>query len=186
MSPVSTRCRAFALALVLPLLLTTIGAAQGQSDKDLKAISAYTFTMPKYRQLMKAMVNLGKAAERDPKLAATLETSGDQSLDQMAASYQRVAPARKAIADAGLTTREYAVALGAMLQMGMSYGIMKEYKLTADSVSKATGVSKANLEFYGTHEAELIRMSKEMEAAMPKDKRVEAEDAVEDTADSTE
>lgn len=183
---VSTRCRALALALALPSLLTIPGAAQGPGDKDLKVISAYSFTMPKYRQLMNAMINLGKAAERDPKLAAALESSGNQSLDQMAASYERVAPARKAIADAGLTTREYAVALSAMLQVGMSYGLMKEYELTADSVSRATGVSKANLEFYRTHETELTRMSQEMEAMMPKDRQVEAAGAAEEAPDSSE
>ena len=128
-------------------------AAQGQADKDLKAISAYTFTLPKYKQLMTAMVNLGNAAKVDPKVAGALEGSGNLSLDEMTMRLQSLAPARKAIVDAGLTPREFAVAQGAWLQSGMSYGLMKQYNLTADSVSKATGASKANLEFFRANEA---------------------------------
>lgn len=44
------------------------------------------------------------------------------------------------------STRFRAVALARM-----AYGIMKQYKLSADSVSKSTGVSKANLAFIRVH-----------------------------------
>jgi hypothetical protein len=164
----SSRLRA-ALFLAFPCLLATTAAAQKPADKDLQAISAYTFTLPKYKQLMTAMINLGKAAQQNPAMADALEMSGDQTLDQMVARYSAVPAVKKAIADAGLSPREFAVAQGAMIQAGMSYGIMKQYKLSPDSVSKSTGVSKANLEFFRANEAELERMGKEMEAQMPKE-----------------
>ena len=164
------RFRAVAVALALPCLFTATAAAQKPGDKDLKEISAYTFTMPKYKQLMTAMLNLGKAAQQNPKMAESLEGSGNLTLDQMVARYSAVPPVKRAIADAGLTTREFAVAQGAMIQAGMSYGIMKQYKLSPDSVSKTTGVSKANLEFFRANEAEIERMGKEMEAQLPKEK----------------
>jgi hypothetical protein len=166
--PVRTsRLRAVALALAFPCLLTTTAAAQKPGDSDLQAISAYTFTLPKYKQLMAAMVNLGKAAQQNPRMADALENSSSLTLDQLVARYSAVAPVKKAIADAGLTPREFAVAQGAMIHAGMSYGIMKEYKLSPDSVSKTTGVSKANLEFFRANEAEIERMGKEMQAQMP-------------------
>jgi hypothetical protein len=163
----SSRLRVVVLALTVPCLLTATAAAQKPGDKDLRAISAYTFTLPKYKQLMSAMLNLGKAAQRNPKMAEALEDSGNLTLDQMVARYSAVAPVKQAIADAGLTPREFAVAQGAMIHAGMSYGIMKQYKLSPDSVSKSTGVSKANLEFFRTNEAEIERMGKEMQAQLP-------------------
>lgn len=179
----SSRYRALALALALPSLLTSTAAAQSSGDKDLKAISAYTLTMPKYKQLLAAMVSLGKAAQHDLKMATALDGVGNLSLDQMVARLNTVPPAKRAIADAGLTPREYAVAQGAMLQGGMSYGIMKQYKLSPDSVSKTTGVSKANLEFFRVNEAEIERLGKELQAQMPKEETAEATDEDDGEAD---
>ena len=45
---------------------STTVAAQRAGDNDLKEISAYTWTKPKFKQLMTAMANLGKAAMSDP------------------------------------------------------------------------------------------------------------------------
>jgi hypothetical protein len=181
----AARARAFALGLAVPCLLTSTAAAQGQGDKDLKAISAYTLTMPKYRQFMNAMLNLGKAAQADPHLGDALEDSGNLSIDQLTARYASVPGVKPAITKAGMTPREFALAQGAFLQAGMSYGLMKQMKLSADSVVKATGVSRANLEFFRVNEAEINRMSKEMEAQMPTEKASDEADAAEE-ADSTE
>ena len=188
MSCFTARARATALALALPCLFTSVAAAQaahGQGDKDLKEISAYTLTMPKYRQFMNAMVNLGKAAQADSSLGDALEDSGNLSLDQLAARYNSVPPIKAAITKAGLTPRELALAQGAFLQAGMSYGLMKQMKLSPDSVVKVTGVSRANLEFFRVNEAEINRLSEEMQAQMPQDQASDEAEAGEE-ADSTE
>jgi hypothetical protein len=181
----AARARALALGLAVPCLLASPAAAQGQGDKDLKAISAYTFTMPKYRQFMNAMLNLGQAAQADPSLGDALENSGDLSIDQLTARYNSVPSVKAAITKAGMTPRELALAQGAFLQAGMSYGLMKQMKLSPDSVVKVTGVSRANLEFFRANEAEINRMSKEMEAQMPSEKASDEADAA-DEADSTD
>jgi hypothetical protein len=139
--------------------------------------------MPKYKQFMNAMLNLGKAAQRDSTIGGALEDSGNLTLDQSVARIEAVPAARKAIAQAGLTPREFTLAQGAMLQGGMAYGLMKQYHLTADSIVKATGVSRANLEFFRANEAELERMGKAMEAQMPKDQLT---DEAGEAADTTE
>jgi hypothetical protein len=184
------RSRATMLALALPCLLTAPALGQSSADKDMKEISAYSWTMPKYKQLMAAMVSLGKAAQRDSTIGSALEGSGNLTIDQAAARYGAVPPVKQALADAGMTPRQYAVAQGAWLQSAMSYGIMKQYKLTADSVSKATGVSKANLEFFRANEAEIERMGKEMQATMPKEANDEtgasSGEAESEGADTTE
>ena len=157
------------IALAVSCLLPAAAGAQSSGDKDLKEISSYTWTMPKFKQLMTAMQNLGKAAQADPKMGEALEDSGNLTLDQAAARFNAVPPVKRALADAGMTPREFAVAQGAWLQSAMSYGVMKQYKLSADSVAKTTGVSKANLEFWRAHEAEIEKMGKEMQAGMPKE-----------------
>jgi hypothetical protein len=181
----STCCRAIAGLLTASSLLASAASAQAQGDKDLKAISGYRLTMPKYKQMMTAMLNLGKAAQQNPNISAALENSADAPLDQMIARLDAVPPARKAIGDAGLTTREFALIEMATLQAGMAYGLTKQLHLTPDSVAKTTGVSKANLEFFRTNEAELERMRQAMEAQMPKDQSTEAEGAEEADSEDT-
>lgn len=178
------RSRAALLALALPGVWTSTALAQKSGDKDLKEISAYTWTMPKFKQLMTAMANLGKVARQDPKMASALEDSGNLTIDQSAARYGAVPPVKQALRDAGLTPREFAVAQGAWLQSAMSYGVMKQYKLSPDSVSRSTGVSKANLEFFRAHEAEIDQMGKELQAQGPKEEAADSGD--DEAADSTE
>jgi len=179
------RSCAVIMALAVPSVLAVPALAQQSGDKDMKEISAYTWTMPKYKQLMTAMMNLGQAAQRDPKLGESLEGSGNLTIDQAAARYGAVPAVKQALAGAGLTPRQYAVAQGAWLQSAMSYGIMKQYKLSADSVSKTTGVSKANLEFFRANEAEIERMGNEVKGAMPKEADEDASSGAEG-ADTTE
>jgi hypothetical protein len=169
MPSLASRCRAFALALAVPFLFAKGAAAQGQGDKDLKAISAYTLTMPRYRQFMNAMLNVGKAAQKDSTIGAAFEGSGNLGLDQLVARYNSVPAVKSAITGAGMSPREFALAQGAFLQAGMSYGLMKQLKLSPDSVVKTTGVSRANLEFFSANEAEITRLNKDLEAQMPRD-----------------
>lgn len=172
----AARARATALAFAIPCLLPATATAQDQGDKDLKAISAYTLTMPKYRQFTGAMVNMAKAAQADPSLENAIENSGELSLDELIARYNSVPPLKAAITKAGMTPREFALAQGAIIQAGMAYGLMKQLKLPPDSVAKTTGVSRANLEFFRTNEAEIERMSRELEAQFPKNEAKAAED----------
>ena len=181
-----TRYPTFAALLMASALAATTASAQDQGDKDLKAISGYTLTLPKYKQMMSAMLNLGKAAQQNPGISAALENSADATLDQMIARLNAVPAARKAIADAGLGTREFALIEMASLQAGMAYGLTKQLHLTPDSVARTTGVSKANLEFFRTNEAELERMRQAMEARMPKDQSADADGEAADSADSAD
>ncbi|HUR94373.1 MAG TPA: hypothetical protein VMY76_07305, partial [Gemmatimonadales bacterium] len=63
----------------------------------------------------------------------------------------------------------------------------KQLKLSPDSISRTTGVSKANLEFMQANEAEIERMGKELQAQMPQEHPSdgEGEDAASEDGDST-
>jgi hypothetical protein len=185
----SLTVRAGVPALALLCLLATPSVSRAQANSDLREISAYTLTMPKYKQLIAAMLNLGKAAQADPAVGGALEGSGNLTVEQATARLGSVPAAKRAITSAGLTPREFTIAQGAMLQAGMSYGIMKQYKLSPDSVSKSTGVSKANLEFFRANEAEIERLGKQTEGMAPRESAAtKDEDADSDTeaTDSTE
>lgn len=175
--------RATALAALIATVVATSARAQARGNADLKAISAYSLSMPRYRQYLAAMLSLRQAAESDPSIGESMGDSSNLSIDQMAARYNRHPAAKGSITKAGLTTREFALMQGALLQAGMAYGIMKQYKIPADSVVKTTGVSRANLDFFAQNEPELTRLNKEMEAESPGAGEASAGDEV-DEADS--
>jgi hypothetical protein len=181
------RHHGFLPALVAPLLLHQAATAQSRGDKDLAAISAYTLTMPKYRQYLAASINLAKAAADNPDLAKSAEGSGNLSIDQLVAKYDGVPPVKNAITRSGLSLREFALLQGAMMQTGMAYGIMKQYKISKDSAVKTAKVNPANIDFYAKNEAEITRLAKEAEAQAPKTKDKDADEtgeAGEEKADS--
>jgi hypothetical protein len=162
------RARAVQLAvLALPLTAPAI-SAQSQPDADLKAISAYALTMPKYKQYLDATVNLANVAAKNPQLAERLDGFGNKSLAEQVKLLEGVPQVRGAITATGLTTRDYVLTQGALLQAGMAYALTKDAKMPPDSVIKKAGVSRANLEFYQKNEAEIGRLAKEAEARAPK------------------
>jgi hypothetical protein len=157
--------RALAAACGLALGMALVPRIAGaQTDPDLKAISSYTLTMPRFKQYLNGMQSLAKAAEHDPSVAQAMENSGDLSLDKAVARYDGTPAVKAAIGGAGLTSREFVLLQGALLQAGLAYGIMKEYHIPPDSIVKRTGVSRANLDFYAGNAAEIERLGKEMGA----------------------
>jgi hypothetical protein len=169
------RRRAARLAL-LALPLTAPVAAQAQ-DADLKAITSYKLTMTKYKQYLDANVNLANVAVKDPSIAEKLDGYGDKSLGEQEKLLNSLPPVRGAITATGFTTRDYLLTQGAMLQAGMAHAFSKGAGMPEDEVIKQSGVSKANLEFYRTNEAEITRLAKEAEARAPKEAAEEEEEA---------
>ena len=168
MTNLSTWSRALLLAVLTLPLGARVVAAQAQADADLKAITAYTLTMPKYQQYLDATVNLANAAAKNPDLAARLDNFGNKSLAEQVKLLDGIPPVRGAITATGLTSRDFVLTQGALLQAGMAHALTKDAELPPDSVIKKSGVSRANLEFYQKNEAEIGRRAKEAEARAPK------------------
>jgi hypothetical protein len=176
MSHLSSRLRVQAARLaVVALPFAAPAAAQSQADADLKAISAYALTMPKYQQYLDASVNVAAAAAKDPALQAKFEGFGNKSLSEQVKVMDGLPQIRSAITATGLTTRDYMLSQGALLQAGMAYAMTKGTGMSVDSVVKTAGVSRANLEFYQKNEAEIRRRAKEAESRAPE--QAEADDA---------
>jgi hypothetical protein len=162
------RARAVRLAVLVLPLAAPAAWAQSQADADLKAISGYTLTIPRYKQYLDASVNLANVAAKNPQLGQRLDGFGNKSLAEQVKLLEGVPQVRGAITATGLTTRDYVLTQGALLQAGMAYALTKGGSLPPDSVIKKSGVSRANLEFYQKNEAEIARLAKEAEAKAPK------------------
>jgi hypothetical protein len=156
------------LALFALLVTGPAAVAQSSGDADLKAIGSYTLTMPKFRQYLDATVNMANVAANNPQLANRLEGYGNQSVTEQIKLLDGVPQVRSAITATGLTTRDFVLVQGALIQAGMAHAMTKGMNMPADSVIKQSGVSKANLEFYQKNEAEIGRLAKEAEARAPK------------------
>jgi hypothetical protein len=167
-----TRVRSHARAVRFSVLVTSLAApqawAQSQADADLKAVSSYTLTLPRYKQYLDATVNLANVAAKNPQLAQRLDGFGNKSLAEQVKLLEGVPQVRGAITATGLTTRDYVLTQGALLQAGMAYALTKDAKMPLDRVIKKAGVSRANLEFYQKNEAEIGRLAKEATARAPK------------------
>ena len=123
--------------------------------------------MPKYKKYLAAMVNLVTASQRTPAVDQALEASFSSSIDEAVAHFNRVPQARRGIADAGLTTRDFVLTQGSYIQAQMVHGFTKQQGISSDSARKLVPVSSANLEFVQKNEAEIARLNKEMEAKVP-------------------
>ena len=177
------RARLMLLAPLTLLLATPAVSAQSQSDADLKAISAHTLTMPKYKQYLDATVNLANLAVKNPKVAEQLDGYGNKSLAEQIELLEGIPPVRGAITATGFSTRDYLLTQGALLQAGMAYALTKGSGVPSEKVIQDAGVSRANLEFYQKNEAEINRLAKEAQARAPK---VEPDEAADGEAEDGE
>jgi hypothetical protein len=167
-APVRVPARFLQLAVLILSLTAAAAPAHAQGDVDLKMVSAYTLTMPKYKQYVDATVNLANVAAKDPGLAKRLDGFGNQPLAEQVKLLEGTPQLRGAITAAGLTPRDFLLTQGAMLQAGMANALIKQASRPPDSAIKESGVSRANLEFFQQNEAELGRLAEEAQARAPK------------------
>ncbi|HEY7482688.1 MAG TPA: hypothetical protein VH680_19405 [Gemmatimonadales bacterium] len=155
------------LALFALLGSAPTAAAQVSGDADLKAISSYTLTVPKYKQYLDALLNMANVAAKEPAISKGLDGLGNKSLAEQVKALDGVPQLRGGITAAGLTVGDFVLIQGAALQAGMAHAFIKSGALTPDSAVKQAGVSRANLEFYQKNEAEIERLTKEYQAKAP-------------------
>jgi hypothetical protein len=165
MSSLSRRVCTHALA-VMALSLPAAAEAQ-QSDADLKAVSATTLTMPKYKQYLDATVSLANVAAQNPGLAKGMKDGGDKSIDEQVHALESNPKVKAAITSTGLSTRDYVLTQWALLQTGMAYSMTKGTGASQEDMIKQAGVSKANMDFYAQNEAEINKLAEEAKARAP-------------------
>ena len=179
MPSLSRRVCTHALA-VMALSLPAAAEAQ-QSDADLKAVSATTLTMPKYKQYLDATVNLANVAANNPGLAEGMKGDGEKSIDEQVRMFESNPQVKAAVTSTGLSTRDYVLTQWALLQTGMAYAMTKGTGASQDDMIKKAGVSKANMDFYAQNEAEINKLAEEAKARTPA--MPDEEDSGEDTGE---
>jgi hypothetical protein len=150
----------------MALSLPVVADAQ-QSEADLKAVSATTLTMPKYKQYLDATVNLANVAAENPGLAEGMKDGGEKSIDEQVRALESKPQVKAAITSTGLSTRDYVLTQWALLQTGMAYAMTKGSGASADEMVKKAGVSKANMDFYAQNEAEINKLAADAKARAP-------------------
>jgi hypothetical protein len=145
----------------------SLASAQEDDDPDSKAYSSYTLTMPKFKKFFAASVNLANAGQRNPEVQKALQSMLDVSLDEAVAHFNRVPEARRAIADAGLTPREYVLTFGVSVGAKMANHMVKKEGKAPAAAAEEAGVTQPQLDFYRKNETEIARLEKEAEAKAP-------------------
>ena len=150
------RIRAFLwTAVALTQAWPVASLAQAPPDRDAKEINAYVLTEPALAKYAQATRALGAAAKRLSGNCNDDEDDGAKSLDAVVARIDAVPEAKSAIRSAGLTTREFVVFSFSVFQSGMA-----AWGLSQPGGKLPPGVSKANVDFYRAHEAEINKLGK--------------------------
>ena len=136
-------------------------AGGGAGDAEVRELSRYQLTMAKIRQLAAAQENMERFAQQHPELARGADTASsdlsDLSLDDIEAQVERFPAGRKAVEDAGLSAREYALITVALFQASLGQ-ILVQQGANPDSVAREGGIHPSNLRFVKEHEAELAKL----------------------------
>jgi hypothetical protein len=143
-------------------------AAKDPRAKEMQKIKAELEELQKKEELTEAeQAKVDKLQEREAALEAELERSeigGDnnpQSLADMEARLKKHPAAARALAAQGLTAREYAVCMMALLQAAMAEGF-SQGKLDLNKLP--AGINPENIKFVRENKAELEAMQKAMAA----------------------
>lgn len=139
---------AFLAACASALLASPLAAAE---DRDAQEVAGYALTdsgLAKYTQAVKNLAALPGSKPGDC-------DAGDDSmsLTEVAAALDGIPGAKAAIQSAGMTTREYVVFSFSLFQNGLA-----AWALTQPGGKLPAGTSKANVDFYQKHEAELQQL----------------------------
>ena len=147
------RFRAVQVAVASVFLVTPlISVAQGFPDKDAREISAYTLSEAALAKYTQASANLGDLSKE---VAGNCDDSeSPASLDASAARINANPKAKAAIQSAGMTAREYLVFSFSLFQSGMA-----AWALSQPGGTLPPGVSKANVDFYRSHEQALKKLA---------------------------
>lgn len=139
---------------LFPVLVAVILLAPGiatSQDRDAQEIAGYALTDAALARYTKATENLAALPASKP---GDCDTGADSmTLDEMIAALDGTPGAKEAIQTAGMTTREYVVFSWAILHNGLA-----AWAISQPGGKLPAGTSKANVDFYRKHEAELQQL----------------------------
>jgi len=147
------------IALAVLMLAVLISNAMAQ-DADARAIAAYRLseaTMTKFIAASRGMAAASRAS-RDTVADDEEEEESAQTIAGIAAFYDGQPAARRALASAGLTSREYVTFMFTLFQAGMAAWLVEQHgwdKLPPE-------IARENVVFYQRHKTRLDSLTAEL------------------------
>lgn len=149
---------------------TTVSADTPGASADLTDISRYELTMERMDRIYAAQRNIALAIrDMTPAERETMESTGGGSatLDEFARGIESNPKIRQALADAGMSPREYATATMAMVSASMAASALHmRPNENQDSLAREMHANPANVRFLRENEAELARKQQQLEAEL--------------------
>ncbi len=154
------RCIMSIALLALPAVAAT-ARAQGKGPEDMKTLANYRLTMPTVRKVLGAMREM-RADPESKKYESEGEGWGEKflnmSLAEITAEYDRLPPAKRAIARSGLSTREWVTAFASLMWAGRVIAEQELAKATGKAPITPGHVPQENVDLVRQNEAEIERL----------------------------
>ena len=155
------RCIMSIALLALPAVAAT-ARAQGKGPEDMRTLANYRLTMPTLRKVLGAIREM-KADAESKKLEAAGEEGfnkdiASMSLAEIAAEYDRLPPAKRAIARSGLSTREWVTAFASFIWATRVIGEQELAKMSGKAPITPGHVPQENVDLVRQNEAEIERL----------------------------
>ena len=154
MNRYARRSAPFVTVACAALLATAGNVALSAADHDTAEISHYVLTEAGLAKFSAASTNLSKLGKSSLTAGCNDDEDSPASLDKFVAKIDATPAAKAAIQGAGMTTREYVVFSMALFQAGFAAWGMEQ-----PGGKLPPGVSKANVDFYKSHQAAIDKLS---------------------------
>jgi hypothetical protein len=117
-----------------------------------EAIGDYRLSMDKIRQMRQAGLNLAALQREHPELRAQMQMEGPPDPNRMYERLNSIPQARAAVERSGMSTRDYTLGMGALMQGVIVHQMRKR------GMNPPVQANEANVEFIAANETEIMQL----------------------------
>lgn len=117
-----------------------------------QAIGGYRLSMDKIRQMRQAGLNLAALQREHPELRGQMQMEGPPDPNRMYERLNSIPQARAAVERSGMSTRDYTLGMGALMQGVIVHQMRKR------GMNPPVQANEANVEFIAQNETEIMQM----------------------------
>ncbi|HEX8321340.1 hypothetical protein [Longimicrobium sp.] len=117
-----------------------------------EAISGYRLSMDKIRQMRQAGLNLAALQREHPELRGQMQMEGPPDPNRMYERLNSIPQARAAVERSGMSTRDYTIGMGALMQGVIVHQMRKR------GMNPPVQANEANVEFIAANETEIMQL----------------------------
>jgi hypothetical protein len=116
------------------------------------AIDGYRLNMDKIRQMRQAGLNLAALQREHPELRGQMQMEGPPDPNRMYERLNSIPQARAAVERSGMSTRDYTIGMGALMQGVIVHQMRKR------GMNPPVQANEANVEFIAANETEIMQL----------------------------